>query len=427
MISSIKSFINTLKSSDNLNIDKERYTLTFPSQNNAPLINELTNFNINIDEVGHGKHEINLDDLPFIFFQNRNDFLERISRNSWSKSIFSFEEDIYYSIENDETYKSWFSTKDYYLIRNNYFAYKLLLFLKTQEHNENSAFYFVDYMNWDTYHLVLTSLKKDGKIEVLLPKAGIDIDENINLPSSVKEFISSFEENNKHFPKFIKAELIGCLSKVEKRKRANILFMKLEEIMYLASQNFEIYIHDLSIENLKKDFIEYKNKYFIQLRDILSKLTSQLISLPIAIGAAAFSTYKVSDSNYTILLILVVFLLYIGYTIFLLKLQREDIEDIKLSFATDFRNLGESPFFIRFPNELKEFKKTKYNLESRISSLIQAIDVYFMLFTISSACFIIYLENQLKISFIGIFWTSLILIVGLTSIYIFNRTLLKDE
>ena len=31
-----------------------------------------------------------------------------------------------------------------------------------------------------------------------------------------------------------------------------------------TGENFEIYIHDLSLENLKKEFIEHKNKYFIQ-------------------------------------------------------------------------------------------------------------------------------------------------------------------
>lgn len=425
MTSIEKNIIQNLKGLKSVDIDVSRNSFVFPNVGNELTIIELSKDGIKVDVNEIDKMEIDLTALPFNAFFDEADFIERITKNSWNKSIFIFKENIFYSIAEGKTYISNILNDKNYLISNNFYCYKFLDFLKTQEHQDNSAFYFVDYLNWDTYHLVLTSLKKDGKLEILLPKKGVDIRSDIKLSSAVSEFIKAFDENNRHYPKFIKTELISNLSQVEKGKRLEALLTKLNEIIYVASQNFEIYIHDLSLENLKKDFIEHKNKYFIQLRDILSKLTNQIVGLPIVIGASVFSTYKVSDSNSTLLIILGVFFLYSFYTVFLLKLQKEDIQDIKLSFTTDFNKIEISQFFVKFPEELKEFGKAKSNLDSRISSLIAAIDMYFLFFSISTIAFALYVENQLKISISGMVWTAILVAIGFLTAYILNQSLRK--
>ena len=411
----------------NINLDPSRNSFIFPTKGNEQTILELRKRDIIIEanEISDNM-EIDLNELPFNSFLDEEDFLERVTRNSWQKSILILSKNIYYSLNERRTYVSNTVNDNYFLISNNYYSFKFFDFLKTQEHQENSAFYFVDYLNWDTYHLVLTSLKKDGKIEILLPRKGVNIRTDVNLPFAVTEFINAFNESNRHFPKFIKTELISHLSHVEKSKRLETLLAKLSEIIYIASQNFEIYIHDLSLENLKNDFIEHKNKYFIQLRDILSKLTNQILGLPIVIGASVFSTYKVSDSIPTLLIILGVFFLYSFYTVFLLKLQKEDIQDIRSTFQSDFNKIEGSQFFLKFPDELKEFGKVKGNLDKRIQSLIAAIDMYFVLFSISTIAFALYVENQLKISTTGLVCTAILVALGFLAAYILNQTLSKN-
>jgi hypothetical protein len=420
------NIIKHLKGLKDISLDASRNSFVFPTTGNEQTILELRKDGITIEANEIVNMEIDLNELPFNSFFDEADFLERVTRNSWQKSILILTKNIYYSIVERKTYVSNLVNDQYFLINNNFYCFKFLDFLKTQEHQENSAFYFVDYLNWDTYHLVLTSLKKDGKIEILLPRKGVDIRTDVKLPIAVTEFIKAFDESNRHYPKFIKTELISNISKIEKSKRLETLLSNLNEIIYAASQNFEIYIHDLSLENLKKDFIEHKNKYFIQLRDILSKLTNQILGLPIVIGASVFSTYKVSDSNPTLLIILGVFFLYSFYTVFLLKLQKEDIQDIKFSFVSDFDKIQASPFFVKFPEELKEFGKAKNNLDSRIRSLITAIDLYFLFFSVSTIAFALYVENQLKISNTGMLWTAILVAFGFIVVYILNQTLRKE-
>lgn len=423
----VKLILNQIMVLRNVRLDSLRNSLAFPSNENENTVEELKQLEIKVEASGTGICEIDLNTLPFTTFYDDTDFLNRVTRKSWAKPILIYKDNLFYDIFDNTTYKAGVKVENQFLISNNFYSFKLFDFLKTQEHQDNSAFYFVDYLNWDTYHLVLTSLKKDGKLEILLPKKGVDIRSNVQLTAAVLEFIKAFDENNRHYPKFIKTELISTLSQVEKGKRLEIMLMKLNEILYVASQNFEIYVHDLSLENLKKDFIEHKNKYFIQLRDILSKLTNQILGLPIVIGASVFSTYKVSDSIPTLLIILGVFFLYSFYTVFLLKLQKEDIQDIKRSFKSDFTKIQTSQFFLKFPDELTEFGKAKINLDTRIGSLITAIDLYFLFFLISTISFALYVENQLKISTIGMVCTAIIVAFGFLAIYILNQTLSKES
>lgn len=427
MNSATQELIATLKNIKGIRKDIDRNTLTFNKNQNTELLPYLQVLGVETELAGVGVLEIDIKDLPFHVFYNEAEFLQKVNRNSWSKPLLLLEENIFFSVQEEKTYQYYQEATNYFLVSNNFYCYQFLSFLHTQEHRDSSAFYFVDYFNWDSRHVVLTSLKKDGKVEFVLPNEGLSICEDVNLKKAVSEFKAAFLENNKHFPKFIKTELISTVSKIEKSKRLEKLIRSLSEIMYVSSQNFEIYLHDLSIESLKKDFIEHKNKYFIQLREVLSKLTNQVIGLPLTIAASVFSTYKVSDSISTLFIILAVFIIYIMYSVYLLKVQKEDITDIKVNFQLDFNKLKESTFFKKFPSELKEFERIKSSLNSRINSLISALDLYFLLFSTSSVLFIIYVQGQMKTPSWSIVLVATIMSLGLLVIYILTQTLRQDH
>jgi hypothetical protein len=251
--------------------------------------------------------------------------------------------------------------------------------------------------------------------------------DDIKLGYALREFKLAFQESNKHFPKFIKIELINELSKVTKSERIELLLKKLNDIIYMASQNFEIYLHDLSLENLKNDFIDHKNKYFLLLRESLSKLTNQMIGLPIVISASIFGTYKISDSPISIFMVIFVFIIYMLYSVQLLKLQKEDIVDLKNTFSSDFRKLAKQDYFIKYPNDLADFKLTARNLNERFRSIINAIDLYFFFFSVSSTVFVLYLEHQLGITKNGLIVTACIFLFAFFAIYLITKTLTSVE
>lgn len=420
--------VRYVQSLNGVAIDMVRNTITFSKNGNRATITSLEAHGIAIDEVAINELEIDIDVLAFSIFEDKVDFVARVTRNHWTKPVVLFKDQVIYLPKEDKAYN--FDNKEIcaHIVSNNNYYFSLLEFLKTQEHQGNSAFYFVDYFNLDTRHIVFTSLKRDGKIEIPLPSAGIDLNEDVNLGYALREFKLAFQENNKHFPKFIKIELINELSKVSKAERVDYLLRKLDDIMYVASQNFEIYLHDLSLENLRQDFIEHKNKYFLLLRESLSKLTNQIIGLPIIISASVVGVYKISDSPITIFLIASVFIFYIFYTVYLLKLQREDIVDLKNTFVTDFNKLAGHSYFMKFPSDLNDFRLTKQNLDTRFKSIIGAIDLYFFFYSASSISLILYLEYQLGIKWNGIILSSIILFFAFIVIYKLTQSLVtRDE
>ena len=55
---------------------------------------------------------------------------------------------------------------------------------------------------------------------------------------------------------------------------------ELNEITNNARINFEIYLNNLSIDKIRKEYDEYKSKYFKDVSEILNNLTQKIIGFP---------------------------------------------------------------------------------------------------------------------------------------------------
>ena len=402
-----------LEQIDEFNYDADRDTLVFRVSGNEQVLEDINSeATIEVEILGNDA-EIDLGRLPFYFYIDEPNFLRKTGRNNWGKPSYIHSSKAWYNPSDQTTEVGGKPIDDYFLLLNNHQYFLLLIFLKSQEHQEDAIFYFVDHFSWDSRLIVLTTLKKEGKLSINFPTGGLELIKDLKLKVNYQKLVSAFSDQSKHFPKFIKNEMVGQLSKFDKPDRIIMLLEKMGEILNVAEQNFEIYLHDLSLENLKKDYIDQKNKYFTQLREILSKLTNQIIALPITIAASLFGSYKVSDSNLTLVLILFVFILYALFSIFLLKLQREDVCDIRKSLESEFDQLASSKFFVSFPKELKAFKIAKNQIKGRIQNLVTGIDAYYIFFSLGVLVFIAYLLMLMKMGT----WPMAICLLILTLVF----------
>lgn len=376
--------------------DPARDTLVFDKIGKEQILERITKEKIIEMDPSASEVEIDINQFPFQFYFDESHFLNKIGRNKWSNPSYIHHSEAWYDPATQITEVKETVSTDYFLLLNNHHYFLLLLFLKSKEHQEDAIFYLVDHFSWDSRLIVLTTLKKEGKLSINFPVGGLHLKSDLKLAANYQKLVSAFSDQSKHFPKFIKNETVNQLSKFEKADRMMKLLEKLGEILNVAEQNFEIYLHDLSLENLKKDYIDQKNKYFNQLREILSKLTNQVIALPITIAASVFGTYKIADSNATLVLILLVFMLYSLFSIFLLKLQREDICDIHENLNSEFSQLAGSKFFVSFPNELSSFTVTKKQIADRINNLVAGVDAYYIFFSVGVLAFVAYLLMQMK-------------------------------
>lgn len=367
---------------------------------------------------------ISLNQRTFKIFIDISDFNQRIKKQDVTDDNFSKDllilnrtskEILLYKYEKIETFRNFELTNANHLFTNTLSYFRLLNFLKSQEHKEDRHFYFVDYFNTDHRRIIITSLKKEGKLTIGYPDAIPDFDINKRLDIKITHFIESFEQ--KQLPKFLKAELFNVLPSFKKEDRLVAFIDNLEFIQEKAEQNFEIYLSDLTLDAFKNQFLEFRLKYFNQLRDLLSKITTQILALPLSISASAFATYKSIDSILLCSIIVIAFTLFSIYSIFMLKAHRDDVKEINKLFENDYNSFSQNEFFTKYPNELQSFNDTYNYISQRVSFLLRCIDIYGVLLITINSLFVFFVLLQF-VSFKAAIILSILLFITLAIIAI---------
>lgn len=200
-----------------------------------------------------------------------------------------------------------------YLIRNLNSEYELKLFLINE---------LADYYSDSNTELVFyTSTKGINKIRIT--NAIPSLDPNIDYSVMINEFIERAKD--KKFKVFIKNQLFTNLNGTRTDGFINLIY-HLDEILENAQRDYEIYLREFSFDKLKNEFEQQKEKYFGSQREVLTKILSQLLSIPVAISASLFATYRVQDS----FALLVIMLAYDIYAFFIIHIQLILLSDTKL-------------------------------------------------------------------------------------------------
>jgi len=255
--------------------------------------------------------------------------------------------------------------------------------------NENKGFQFVDFYDEAQKNLLFYSAKT-GRVAVPEIIYEIDSINKADFEEKVDGFIGCFSKDNKHLPKFLKNELLGTLTSVSPNERLNHLLSNLGQVVDKAKKNFQVYISELSIDDIKKGYEDYKHSFFDESSKIQSKLTNKVIGLPIVISTTLFAFSKVEDSKpgtFFLILSILATTFYLGV---LLKISIEDLQDIKKSMNKSFSRLLQSKFFTKFPKEITDFTKAKDQIIERSELISNLIKGYFWVLFLSNLALIIY-------------------------------------
>ena len=344
--------------------------------------------------------QINLDQPDLALFFDLNDFGERVEPDHRYKNLIILTpiDDKFYAYDCNAN----LTLVDLIAIENNFsfqnvWEYFLFLdFLRRQDYQENKPFYFVDHYDDSRSQFVFISPKKEGKLVIPFAETKPIFPYSQSLKPRFDSFRAAFEEQNKHLPKFIKYELFNVLSKVGRDVRMITWIENLPDILHTAHQNFEVYLHDLSLDKLKSEYQKSQEEYFTKLRELLGKLTTQIIAFPISITATAFATYKAPSSdqpnltNILLWLIIIAFLVFTSFTVYLLKIQRFDIDELEANFVKDFDKLAKNKFFENpaNANDKTSFDESKGKVDAQFRRVKTAGSVYFYLQTFFNALFI---------------------------------------
>lgn len=373
--------------------------LTFETEDHAAQIqNQLTNIGI---ERNNRQIKIDCRTDALQIFQNTDDYRLRIKLDESDNFktdllILNLSNDCYiYNKSEDCCYKNFKLDKNCFLFSNTKHFFRLIKFLKQQEHQEDHQFYFVDYFNKDNRRIIITSSAKQGKLTIGYEQSVPCFPLEKSIGNDIDRFIDAF--NEKQMPKFIKAELFNVLpSCPEQKKRLEFFINHLPIILERSEQNFEIYLNDLSLDNFKKQYLDFRIKYFNLFRDILSKLTTQVLAFPLSVSAAAFATYKVENNQYLSYSIVAAFVIFGMYSLFMIGAYKQDIVENNNFFNREYDELTENAFFTKYPTELNHFKTTKDFVDKRYKFLNTSIFIYSIVLSLVNSLFTFYILFQFQ-------------------------------
>ncbi len=377
-------------------------------------------------QIKHGAYlRIELDDLQFGIYETYSDYLKVEEVNKNRDNIVFEKGKVSYSLIGDKTYVDFQLKEDSYFFTNARCYFDLISFIDSKKSETEDAFHFVDYVNEGARKFVFTSLSDRGRVIVEYAKNVPLMNADFDYRTTVDEFKACFNEEGTHLPKFLKSSIIDNGSRFGKDERMYKIFEGLKDILYSAKVKFEIYINNLSIDKIVKEYEEYKSKYFKELTEILSNLTQKIIGLPLLIAGTLFAIEKVKDSVEFLWVLIVVTLVTNIYLVTLLKINFKELYHIEASVERDFRKLMENKFFDKFKSEKKPFERIRVRITDKSRALRTICESYYWILSVSNVVTIDLILSYLKIE-TGVI-VLLSFIAGVFILHFKNEVTLNSE
>jgi hypothetical protein len=350
-----------------------------------------------------------------VAFRNLEDFKKFTDLNNY-KSLLVLNDPKILSFVDGNTFVDFEANNELFLFTNAKCYLEFIHYLKSLVASDDREFHFIDSFNFDFRRITMINFSEKGRLNISYPQNIPDFSISKDFRVGYNAFKNCFLPENKSLPKFLKSEIIKIGQNLEESLRLKIIFESLNSIVEKANINFEVFLNEVSVEKLKKDYDELKTKYFKELSDTLGKITQKIVALPIGVSASLIAIDRVSDSpHFLILLLTVIFSTSIILSI-LVNSNLQDLNYLEKIFTLDYKFLAENKFFSKYPKELELFSEIKQSFLDKISFYFRLSHVLFFAMNIANIFLILFIFQALKANGSAIFLLVLIC-VGLMMWY----------
>jgi hypothetical protein len=325
-----------------------------------------------------------------------------------------------------------------YLVPNTRVYFDAIKFLAEREISEKNENDFIDFHSVSSRKIVLSSLSDKKQVKFLYRASGIpaSVREDIDYRASYEDFKHSFDEGRKHLPLFIKRAIIKHVNQSNTEESLVEFLNKLSTILNEAKINFDAYYYDLSVDQIKEDYKEYKEKYLEEQSQILSKISNQVFALPISIAVVLYAILRIESSdkiqNDPLVLIAGGVLAYLVFVSYSVKIFYTDLKELRGKIEEDFEKLKENKFFENNPDELEKFGSEKDWMDKRTVSVKNGLKLYYWLLWVVNTILIFFslklyfdLPSFLNYFYLSGFGAYLLLSVVVSAHFIFNGSYKK--
>ena len=414
-------------------INETRKTIEYDIENTKeirfPINREIENLLIknNIIYIEKaGKICIEKLNLPFSFFINIDEFTNEVRYTHLQKDciIHNFKDSYLFFSYNDNKTISNGKEVDIFVFGNAISYFKSKDFFKSNYTYNEGEFEFTDFYS-DTDSVIGFSLPGDkNRLLFKFPLTGLpNLSFIEDYSKNFEEFVSVFNES-KHHPIFLKNAMVSNLLQTNKNTY-KAFFDKLVKINRDAKLNFNVYLHELSLDKIKAEYKEYKQKYYGNQNDILNKISSQVLALPVSVAGSAFALFKLKDSPFAVILICCALCAFVLYVSYIVAIYWYDIIAMNRQMNYDFNLIKEHKFFRDNIGELNHFQEIHDDLKSRVNKLKTSLRLINGLVWILNIGLIIFgltiLDNYSLIQSLIMFLVGLTLFVTMNHFFIFKN------
>lgn len=392
-------------------------------QYSANIEKQFSDLNIKIEKIREETINVEKNNLKVSVYERFEDYLKLNEVDKNENVLIINKENVPFSLFDNQTFINFIQDDNNFFFSNSKSFNDFIEFIKSQDLDSDEAFHFVDYVNKTIRKIVFTSLSEKGRVIIKYFNEVHNFDNKINYSIAFENFKTCFNKENLHLPKFLKNSIIEFSTKSKKEIRIYEFFENLEGIIKTAKINFEIYLNNLSIDSIKKEYDVFKSKYFKEISEILSNITQKIIGLPIVIATTLFALERVKTSVEFMIMIIITILVTNIYLILLLNINFNDLTYIKTVSNRDYKKLISNKFFVIFEEEKKYFTDINARLEKRITQLKNICETYFWIIGITNVGLNVLIFNSLNLSTGFIFTISFIT----CGIFAFSRNYVLNE
>ncbi|VTR43643.1 hypothetical protein [Sphingobacterium thalpophilum] len=315
----------------------------------SAITSDLQSSNIDFDKSGSKIIEINIDKSQILFFQNKDTFYDRVCSNNLSldgRDIFIWDYDktciLYENFSkeraaNDETKNGGFilNVVQYRDLLNIFLDIKNQLIELEKAHPQNELFFA---SKGDDNLLVKINYQK--KVDELYNRKF----EYLNIDKFLERI------NNQEWLACFKNTICAFFDKQSDSKKTFFwLYENFEYLFANTEKSYFLYISKFSFDKISKLFKKDQEQYFNSLNDYQNKLSGQLISIPLTIGAALLSSNFVTNNglaNSFVVYLISAYVIFvmgtIGFVFFDLIKLKKDITDERDNFQKRYSNIYEN-------------------------------------------------------------------------------------
>lgn len=193
--------------------------------------------------------------------------------------------------------------------------------------------------------------------------------------------ICSFEEEIKDARKldFIKSAIIDHVEHSEERDITTLL-SRLSNIIEDSIRNHQLYMEEFTFEKFKTQWEKERELYFQKIRDILQKVSTMTANLPIALIAFVISSNDKITKHSIEVVFFLMFLTYVGVSLWVQILNRKDIELLDNDLEKDAQVIEE-----KCSETFKSIRDDFDIMRDKAHSILKISELIIVVFSLISA------------------------------------------